>query len=296
MNYRSYSEWLGRIFDRKVQKITVNAGNTCPNRDGSKGRGGCIYCNNHSFSPDTGSDCDDIDSQLIAGKQFFSRKYRDMQFLAYFQSYTNTYGDRSKLLDMYRRALAIDDVVGLIIGTRPDCVDRQLLEDIAAVAGSKPVIMEYGAESSHDSTLQLINRCHTWAETCRAIELTKAAGMYCGLHFILGLPGEDITMMLQTIDRINRLDIDTVKFHQLQIIRGTRLAADVEAGRNDFIRFTPESYIELCVEIIKRLRSDIAIERFVSQSPDNLLVEPRWGLKNYQFTNLLNNRLARQDV
>lgn len=290
--YLDYGTWLAGLFDGKVQKLTVNAGLGCPNRDGTIGRGGCSYCNNQSFSPSTSAAGAGIEQQLAAGKQFFARKYHDMRYLAYFQSYTNTHGSHGQLLDLYRRALTVEGVVGLIIGTRPDCIDADLLHQIAGVAAGKPVIMEYGAESSHDATLQAVNRCHSWADTVRAVQLTAQAGLHCGLHFILGLPGEDEAMMMQTIDRINALPVETVKFHQLQIIRGTRLAAEVAAGRADFIRFTPESYIDLCVRIIQRLRPDIAIERFVSQSPEHLLIEPRWGLKNYQFTNLLNKALA----
>ncbi|MDE5643104.1 MAG: TIGR01212 family radical SAM protein [Muribaculaceae bacterium] len=293
--YRDYADWLSTLFEGKLQKITVDAGFSCPNRDGTIGRGGCSYCNNASFSPDTSSDAPDLESRLEAGKRFFAGKYPNMRYLAYFQSYTNTHGPREQLLDLYSRALAVDGVVGLIIGTRPDCVDAGLLQDIRSVAGDRPVIMEYGAESSHDSTLQAVNRCHVWADTVKAVELTAGCGLHCGLHFILGLPGETRQMMLETVARLNRLPVETVKFHQLQIIRGTRLAQQYEKGETDFIRFTPESYIELCIDIIERLRPDIAIERFVSQSPADLLIEPRWGLKNYQFVNLLNRALAQRN-
>lgn len=289
--YRDYATYLAELFPGKVQKITLNAGCSCPNRDGSKGTGGCTYCNNASFSPDSSFKIKDIAEQLTAGRQFFARKYRDMKYLAYFQSYTNTHGDRTRLLDMYRQALEPDDVLGLIIGTRPDCVDADLLRDIKRVAGDKPVIMEYGAESSHDTTLNLINRCHSWQDTVRAVQLTAEAGMHCGLHFILGLPGETEDMMLQTIDRVNELPVQTVKFHQLQLIRGTKLARQAAEGQVDVHPYTPDEYIDLCIKLIRRLRPDIAIERFVSQAPDHLLISPRWGLKNYQFTNLLHNRL-----
>lgn len=290
-HYRDYASYLSELFDGKVQKITLNAGCSCPNRDGSKGTGGCTYCNNASFSPETSFKLKAVPDQLAAGRLFFARKYRDMRYLAYFQSYTNTHGDRDALLDLYRQALEPDDVVGLIIGTRPDCVDAGLLADIRRVAGDKPVIMEYGAESSHDVTLDLVNRCHSWQDTVDAVRMTAEAGMHCGLHFILGLPGETEEMMLETIRRVNELPVQTVKFHQLQLIRGTRLARQVADGELTVPEYTPDSYIDLCVKIIDTLRPDIAIERFVSQAPDALLVSPRWGLKNYQFTNLLHNRL-----
>ncbi len=136
-----------------------------------------------------------------------------------------------------------------------------------------------------------MNRCHTWADTADAVTRTHAAGLPTGLHLIMGLPGEDEAMMLETIDRVNELPVDTVKIHQLQLIRGTRLARDVEEGLYDIPRFTAEEYADLCVKLLHRLRSDIALERFVSQSPPELLIYPKWNLKNYQFTNLLHNRL-----
>ncbi len=290
--YKDYADYLSEHFDGKVQKLSIDADFGCPNRDGSIGKGGCTYCNNRAFSPDFAKRKLDIAGQLAAGKKFFARKYPNMHYLAYFQSYTNTYGDVNTLLGLYREAISVDDVVGLIIGTRPDCMPDELLAGLADINRVCPVMIEYGAESSHNQTLDRINRCHTWEQTVDAVMRTTAAGLSVGLHLIMGLPGEDIDMMLQTIDRINQLPVATVKLHQLQLIRGTRLARDVEEGKYSVMSFTAEQYIVLCVEVIKRLRRDIAIERFVSQSPDEMLISPRWGLKNYQFTNLLNNRLA----
>lgn len=290
-HYKDYATYLAERFDGKVQKLTVDAGFTCPNRDGTLGRGGCIYCNNRSFSPvEAGGD--DIERQLEKAKRFFSRKYPQMGYLAYFQSYTNTYGETVDRLEaLYRRALAVDGVIGLIIGTRPDCMPDELLERLAEINRSRRVIIEYGAETSHDSTLRAINRCHDSACTADAVRRTKAAGLDTGVHLILGLPGETETMMLETVDFINSLPVDTVKFHQLQVIKGTRLAADIAAGRISYTPPTVDEYVDLCAKIVRRLRHDIAIERFVSQSPSELLIAPRWGLKNYQFTAILNKRL-----
>jgi radical SAM protein (TIGR01212 family) len=216
-----------------------------------------------------------------------------MRYLAYFQSYTSTHGNIDTLIDMYNEAADVPDVVGIIIGTRPDCMPDALLARLAELNRRLPVIIEYGAESSHDTSLRRVNRCHTWQTTVDAVTRTHAAGLRVGLHFILGLPGETTQMMMQTIDRINLLPVDTVKFHQLQIVRHTPLAADFLAGRiPDLHLFQVDEYIDLCAAIINRLRPDIAIERFVSQSPDSLLIAPRWGLKNYQFTNLLRSRLT----
>ena len=285
---------MAEHFDGKIQKLTVDAGFTCPNRDGSLGRGGCIYCNNTSFTPSTGQRRRSVTEQLEDAKQFFARKYPEMRYLAYFQSYTNTYGATADLMDLYREALNVEDVVGLIIGTRPDCMPDDLLNELAELNKEKTVFIEYGAESSHNSTLDAINRCHTWEQTVDAVNRTHHKGLSVGLHFILGLPGEDRRMMLETVDRINELPIDSVKFHQLQIVRGTRLAAEYLRNPEVVSLFNVEEYIDLCSEIVRRLRPDISIERFVSQSPDGLLIAPRWGLKNYEFTHRLFNRLSEQ--
>ncbi|MDE5942269.1 MAG: TIGR01212 family radical SAM protein [Muribaculaceae bacterium] len=301
--YKDYADFLSERFDGKMQKLTVNAGFSCPNRDGTLGRGGCAYCNNSSFSPDLAAG-GSVTSQLEAGKRFFERKYPAMRYLAYFQSYTNTHGDRGRLMDLYREALEVDRVEGLIIGTRPDCVSDELLSDLAAIG--KPVIMEYGAESTHDETLRRVNRCHTWAQTVDAVMRTSAAGLSVGLHFIMGLPGESRAMMMESVERAALLPVDTLKFHQLQVIRNTALDRETVADEDgrlwfrgaELKLFEPDEYVELCagiVDLLGRMNREIAIERFTAQAPDGLLVAPRWGLKNYQFVNLLNNRLARRE-
>ncbi len=292
--YKDYSDFLAEHFVGKVQKITVNAGFTCPNRDGTLGTGGCAYCNNRSFSPTTGIGERNIKQQIEDGKRFFDRKYPDMRYLAYFQSYTNTYGDPDRLIALYEEALSVDKVIGLIIGTRPDCMPDALLHRLADINKSTPVIIEYGAESSHNNTLKAVNRCHDWETTVNAVNRTNHAGINVGLHLILGLPGETQEMMLRTVDRISALPIDCVKFHQLQIIRGTRMAKDYEQGKTDIRIFEIDEYIDLCAKIIKRIRPDIAIERFVSQSPSDLLIAPRWGVKNYEFTHRLFKKLKEQ--
>lgn len=292
--YREYSDYLAERFDRKMQKLTVNAGFTCPNRDGTKGWGGCTYCNNQAFNPTFAERGDSITEQLTKAKAFFARKYPDMHYLAYFQAYTNTHSDDvSRLMDMYHEALAVENVDGLIIGTRPDCVNDELLEKLAEL-NTFPgrVVIEYGAESSFDETLERINRCHTWAETVEATQKTVAKGIDVGLHFILGLPGETEEMMLETVRRLSALPVSTVKFHQLQVIRGTRLAKDVQQGLYDVKTFTVDEYIALCCKIVRCINPQIAIERFTSQSPDELLISPRWGLKNYEFVHRLNKKLS----
>ncbi len=289
--YRDFSDFLAEHFSGKIQKISINAGFTCPNRDGTVGTGGCTYCNNQTFNPSYCTPTLTVTQQLEEGKRFFARKYPEMRYLAYFQAYTNTYGDVERLRALYEEALAVDGVVGLIIGTRPDCMPDVLLDYLESLSRRCFVLVEYGAETSHNSTLALINRCHTWEQTVDAVTRTVARGIHVGLHFIMGLPGETVDMMLQSVDALSRLPVDTVKFHQLQIIRGTRLARDIEKGLYDVPRMTVEEYIDLCAKIVRRINPAIAIERFTSQSPEELLIYPKWGLKNYQFVNLLNGRL-----
>lgn len=286
--YTDYATYLSRHFDGKVQKLTVDAGFSCPNRDGSKGRGGCAYCNNASFSPSLPGNAKSVTEQLTAGKKFFASKYPSMRYLAYFQSYTNTYGDIRQLMALYNEALSVPDVVGLIIGTRPDMMPDSLLEELARLAQEGRYIMvEYGAESCHDKTLERVNRCHTWADTVDAVNRTHDAGLHVGLHLIMGLPGESRDMMLETVRKSCQLPVDVLKLHQLQILRGTRLALETDTIKT----FELDEYLDLCVEIVSLVPRHIAIERFTSSAPASLLIAPRWGVKNYQFVNLLNNRL-----
>lgn len=294
--YRDFAQFLSEHFDCKMQKIAVNAGFTCPNRDGSKGRGGCTYCNNQTFNPAYCTPSQSITDQLEEGKRFFGKKYPDMRYLAYFQAYTNTHGDIDHIMEMYREALSVDKVDGIIIGTRPDCMPDELLTQLAELHKSHWIMIEYGAETAHNNTLNFINRCHSWEDTTDAVMRTLNAGIPCGLHLILGLPGEDESMILDTIKQVSRLPLDTIKLHQLQLVRGTRMAKDIEDGLYNVTHFSVEEYISLCCKVIQLTSPSIAIERFVSQSPDNLLISPRWGLKNYEFTNLLNNAIKKLGV
>ncbi len=275
-----------------MQKITIDAGLSCPNRDGTVGRGGCIYCNNSSFSPDKGGGRS-VAEQIEFGKSFFARKYSDMRYLAYFQSYTGTHAPIATLIDLYSEALRQPEVDGLIIGTRPDCMPDTLLKELAEMRKNVFVMVEYGAESFHDYTLQRINRCHTAAQTIDAVERTKAAGIETGLHLINGLPGENEDMILKSVDVVNSLPVDVVKFHQMQVVKGTVLAWQWQRGEADIISFSVDDYLALCVKIVKALRKDIAIERFVSQSPADMLLYPKWGMKNYEFTDRLNRALRK---
>lgn len=291
-----FSDFLRQHFPCKVQKISINAGFTCPNRDGACGTGGCSYCNNQTFNPDYCKPTINISEQLVKGKEFFARKYPEMKYLAYFQAYTNTYAEISVLKSFYEEALASPNVVGIIIGTRPDCMPDELLEYLKELNRQTFVLVEYGAETANNSTLSLINRGHTWQQTEDAVLRTAEQGILCGLHLILGLPGETVTDYLNTIRASSALPISTLKIHQLQIIKRTRLAYQVEKGILSVPKWTAEQYIDLCCRLIPFIRKDIALERFVSQSPAELLISPKWGLKNYEFTNLLNARIRRNNI
>ena len=289
--YYDFAEFLAKHFTYKVQKISINAGFTCPNRDGNKGKGGCTYCNNQTFNPDYCKPVMSVSEQLIKGKQFFARKYPNMKYLAYFQAYTNTYGELQHLKNLYEEALDVEDVVGLVIGTRPDCMPDELLQYLKELSKRVFVLVEYGVETSNNETLQIINRGHTWEDAVDAVNRTHAHGLPCGVHLIVGLPGERIEDILATADAVSILPISTVKLHQLQLIKGTRLAQQVADGEIEVMQWSAQEYIDVCLAFMRRLSPHIAIERFVSQSPEHLLISPRWGLKNYEFTNLLQNRI-----
>lgn len=294
MRYKDFSDYMREKFPgEKVQKISVNAGFSCPNRDGTIGHGGCIYCDNSSFTPGYCFECGDVSSQLLAGKRFFAKKYPKMKYLAYFQSFSNTFGRSvDELEKIYREAMRVEDVVGIIIGTRPDTLPENVVELLARLNREKPVIVEIGAESSHDETLRVINRGHTWKNVEDAVSRLHSAGISVGLHLIAGLPGEDEEMILQTVTRAVALPIESIKMHHLQVLRNTELDRLIKEKKLSVKSFTVENYIDLCVKIVKLVPPNIAIERFLASSPPEKVVMPKWGLKNYEFTNLLKLKLS----
>ena len=294
--YREFGEFLRGVFPFKVQKISINAGFTCPNRDGTKGWGGCTYCNNQTFSPEYCHTEKTVSEQLQEGIQFFSRKYPDMKYLAYFQAYTNTYDELSVLCKKYEEALAYPEVVGLIVGTRPDCMPEPLLNYFAELSRERFVMIEYGLESTLDKTLVRINRGHTHVESEEAIIRTASKGIYTGAHLILGLPGDTREEILHHADCLSKLPITTLKLHQLQLIRHTRMAKEFEEHPEWFHLYDVDEYIDLVIDFIERLNPAIVVERFVSQSPKELLIAPDWGLKNYEFTARVHKRIAERQT
>ncbi len=294
--YQEFGEFLKKIFPFKVQKISINAGFTCPNRDGTKGWGGCTYCNNQTFSPEYCHTSKSVREQLEEGFRFFSRKYPDMQYLAYFQAYTNTYAELETLKGLYEEALAHPQVAGLIIGTRPDCMPSGLLDYLAELARRRFVLVEYGVESTLDKTLMRINRGHTYAEAEAAIRRTAEKGIYTGAHLILGLPGETRQEILSHAGRLSALPLTTLKLHQLQLIRHTRMAREYAEKPEEFQLYTADEYIDLAIDFLERLSPAVVVERFVSQSPKELLIAPDWGLKNYEFTEKVRRRIRERNT
>ena len=294
--YRDFSEYLSSRFPYKVQKISINAGFTCPNRDGSKGYGGCTYCNNQSFSPGYGKPTKSISQQLEDGINFFAHKYPNMKYLAYFQSYTNTYDPIDTLIDKYEEALSYPDVVGLIVGTRPDCMPEKLLDYFEALSKKTFVMIEYGVESTLNKTLDRVNRLHSYEESENMIRLTAKKGIAVGAHMILGLPGETKDEILSHADKLSKLPLTSLKLHQLQIIKGTIMSREYRVDPSAFNLFELDDYINMCVSFSERLNPEIYIERFTSQSPEKLLIAPEWGLKNYVVRDMIIKRFNERNT
>ncbi len=293
--YNDFSAWLSTLFPYKVQKISLNAGFTCPNRDGTVGYGGCTYCNNQTFNPAYCRTEKSVTEQLEEGKQFFARKYPDMKYLAYFQAYTNTYGELQELKRKYEEALQVPDVVGIVIGTRPDCMPDELLDYLEELNRRTFLIVEYGVESTDNATLKRINRGHTFEAAEETIRRTAEKGIRVGVHIILGLPGETNEQLIQQAGVLSSLPITTLKLHQLQLIKGTRMAAEFEKQPEDFHLYTADEYIDLVIDYVEHLNPRIVLERFVSQSPKELLIAPDWGLKNHEFTDKVRKRMRERD-
>lgn len=291
--YRSYADYFRQLFGGRVQKLSLDAGFSCPNRDGTLGTGGCAFCMNEAFTPSYCTPRKSITQQLDEGIEFHRRRYRKAgRYLAYFQAYSNTYGPIELLKARYEEALAHPQVEGIVIGTRPDCVDDEKLDYLAGLAERCYVAVEYGVESTSDRTLRAINRGHDFPTARRAIGETARRGIHTGAHFILGLPGEDEEFLLAQTETINALPLDTVKFHQLQLFRGTALAARYDADPSAFRFRTPEEYIELAVEILRRLRPDLVVERFAGEAPPRFHYGPDWGLvRNETLWTMLEKRM-----
>ena len=294
MEYKEFGTWLQAELGCKAQKLSVDAGLTCPKRDGTLGRGGCTFCDNRTFNPAYCRQGGSITDQLEAGKRFFSRKYPTMKYLAYFQSYSNSYGTLSHLKELYEEALRVPDVVGLVIGTRPDCMPDALLEYLEELNRRTFLLVEYGVESANEETLVRVNRGHTFAQARECIIRTAQRGIRVGVHMILGFPWETRSELIRQAQLIASLPITTLKLHQLQVIRGTQLAREYEL--HPWPLPTAEEYVDLVLEYISHLPSSLVLERFVSQSPPEYVIAPRWGLKNHEFSALVKKAIQKRST
>ena len=294
MEYKEFGTWLQAELGCKAQKLSVDAGLTCPNRDGTLGRGGCTFCDHRTFNPAYCRQGGSITDQLEAGKRFFSRKYPTMKYLAYFQSYSNSYGTLSHLKELYEEALRVPDVVGLVIGTRPDCMPDALLEYLEELNRRTFLLVEYGVESANEETLVRVNRGHTFAQARECIIRTAQRGIRVGVHMILGFPWETRPELIRQAQLIASLPITTLKLHQLQVIKGTQLAREYEL--HPWPLPTAEEYVDLVLEYISHLPSSLVLERFVSQSPPEYVIAPRWGLKNHEFSALVKKAIQKRST
>lgn len=295
--YNDFGSFIKSHFSEHVQKISIDIGFTCPNRDGSKGLGGCTYCNNNSFNPDYCKPQKSITAQLNEGVDFFYGKRKIHKYLAYFQAYTNTYAEVDKLKELYLEALQHPRVVGLVIGTRPDCINLELIDFLEELTKTYFVSLEFGIESTLNRTLEAVNRCHTFQDTIKAYDLVKDKGIHLGAHMIIGLPGESKEEILNHAKEVSKLPINSLKIHHLQIVKHTMMAFQYKNNPDTFHLFSVDEYVPLIGEFLSLLRSDIIMERFISESPANLLIAPKWGgLKNFEVVAKIDKYLIHQNI
>ena len=296
--YNSYIGYFKKTYGERLQKVVVDAGFTCPNRDGLVGTGGCTYCDNAAFHPGYSTAGIPIHEQIDEGIKFHRVRYRKAEkFLAYFQPYSNTYAPLERLREVYEEALSHPLVAGIVIGTRPDCVDEDKLDYLASLARDHVVVIEYGIESVYNRTLQRINRGHSFEDAVRAVEMTAARGLTQGAHFIFGLPGESVEEMLAYAPIINKMPLHSVKFHQLQIVRGTAMEREFASHPSDFVTFSLDEYLDFIADLLERLRPDLYIERFAGEVPPRFVNSTPWGLlRNTELIRLLEQRLEQRDT
>ena len=295
--YNDFTSFIKKRFGFRVQKVSLNAGFTCPNKDGTKGIGGCTYCNNNTFNPDYCKPIKPILQQINEGIDFFSKKYKTQKYLAYFQAFTNTYAPLNDLKKIYLEALEHDNVIGLVIATRPDSIKNEVLDFLEELASSNIFIkLEFGLESTKNETLFAINRCQTHEEAIDAFRRSKNRGLHLGGHLILGLPGETRLDMLNHAREISNLPINTLKIHHLQIVKHTVMAKQYKQTPEMFTFMELDEYIDLVVDFLELLDPQIIIERFFSESPERMLIYPKYGLKNFEVKSLVDKRLIERDT
>lgn len=289
--YNDFPTYFRKLYAGRVQKVSIDAGFTCPNRDGTKGRGGCSYCNNKTFKPSYCSLEKSVSTQVSEGIGFFEKKYKSMRFLAYFQAYTNTWAPLEDLKKLYEEALEHPRIIGLVISTRPDAVSEGLLDYLAHLSRKVYVMVEYGLESHLDASLRNMNRGHTFEESIHALEQTAVREINTCAHLILGLPGEKYSDWLDQARIISELPVKNLKLHQLQVHKGTLLEKEYLRDPGKFRLFSLDEYVELVVDYLEILNPQIIVERFVSQAPSEMVLAPSWGIKNFEFVAKVEKRL-----
>jgi len=295
--YNDFSSFIRRKFNSRVQKVSIDAGFTCPNKDGTKGVGGCTYCNNNTFNPDYCKPIKPIKQQINEGIEFFSKKYKTQKYLAYFQAFTNTYAPLADLKKMYEEALDHEDVIGLVVATRPDCIKDDVLDYLEELAAAGNFIkLEFGLESTKNETLEAINRCQTHEEAIDAFKRADGRGLHLGGHLILGLPGETKEDMMNHAKMVSQLPINTLKIHHLQIVKHTMMAVQFKKTPEIFTFMELDEYIDFVVDFVEKLKPEIIIERFFSESPASMLIHPKYGLKNFEVKHLVEKRLEEREA
>jgi uncharacterized protein len=296
--FNAFPDYFRKVYGSRMQKVSVDAGFTCPNRDGSKGTGGCTYCNNKAFNPSYCLPEKSVTRQIEEGIEFHKKRYRKAgSYLVYFQAYSNTYASLQTLSDLYNEALDHKDVTGLVIGTRPDCVNNEILDYLRELSERCILLIEYGIESCYDRTLQRINRGHSFKEAVDALEATASRGLNAGAHFIFGLPGETTEDMLKEAEIISDLPLKRVKFHQLQIIKGTEMEKEYQENPSDFELFTWDIYLDFIIRFLEMLNPEIVVERFTGEAPLRFLAKEVWGKKRTdQIAGLIEKRFEELDT
>lgn len=294
--FNAYSDYFRKHYGARVQKITIDAGFTCPNRDGSCGTGGCTFCDNRAFNPSYNNPEKSISDQIMQGMAFHRKRYRKAsRFLAYFQAYTNTYGKIEDLKAMYDQALSVPHIMGIVIGTRPDCVNEELLDYFQELSRRCYVVLEYGIESVYNRTLERVNRGHDVEKSLWAVSETASRGVRTGGHLIIGLPGESREDFLSTATELNRWPLDSIKFHQLQVIKGTAMAQEYMKKPEDFLTFSLEDYLHLMMEIIERLNPALVVERIAGEVSPGMGLREGWGIRYDAVLNAFEDLLRRED-
>lgn len=278
--FNAYSDYFRKHFGERVQKITIDAGFTCPNRDGACGTGGCTFCDNRAFNPSYNNPRVSIRNQILQGMDFHRKRYRKAnRYLAYFQAYTNTYAGLDELHSMYEQALAVPGVMGIVVGTRPDCVDARLLDYFQLLSRRSYVVLEYGIESVLNRTLERVNRGHDVEKSRWAVEETAGRGIRVGGHVIVGLPGETHDDFLATVSELSSWPLNNIKFHQLQVIRGTKMALEYLDKPEDFVDFSLEDYLYLMMEMLEHLNPDLVVERIAGEVSPGMGIREGWGIR-----------------